>query len=175
MENETISTKKIIINYGVILGILSVLMGVVVYIMDGYAKQNWVHTVIGLAIIAGVIIYGIKAFKTANGGFLKLGEALKIGVGIALIGGIITVIWTILLMTTIEPGIVDQINEVQREQMIERFPDMPQEQLDQSMEMAKKFTSPYMISAFSLIWSLFIGFIISLFVGLTMQKKQDFH
>ncbi len=173
MENETISTKKIIINYGVILGILSVLMGVVVYIMDGYAKQNWVHTVVGLAIITGVIIYGIKAFKTANGGFLKLGEALKIGVGIALIGGIITVIWTILLMTTIEPGIVDQINEVQREQMLERFPDMPQEQLDQSLEMAKKFTSPYMISAFSLIWSLFIGFIISLVAGLAMQKKQE--
>ncbi|WP_281987423.1 DUF4199 domain-containing protein [Aquimarina aggregata] len=175
MENDQASTKKIIINYGVILGVLSVLMGVVIYIMDGYAEQNWVHTVIGLAIIAGVIVYGIKAFKAVNGGFLKLGEAIKVGIGIALIGGIIAVIWTILLMNVIEPGIVDQINDVQREQMLERFPDMPEEQLNQSLEMAKKFTSPYIISAVALIWNLFVGLIISLIAGLAMQKRQDLH
>ncbi|MBG6129302.1 amino acid transporter [Aquimarina sp. EL_43] len=175
MENDKASTKKIIINYGVILGILSVLMGVVIYVMDGYAEQNWVHSVIGLAIMVGVTVYGIKAYKAANGGFLKLGEAIKIGLGIALIGGIISVIWTILLMSVIEPDIVNQMNEVQREQMIERFPDMPEEQLNQSLEMTKKFTTPYMLSAFALIWSLFIGFIISLFAGLAMQKKQDLY
>ncbi|MBQ0732804.1 DUF4199 domain-containing protein [Aquimarina celericrescens] len=174
MENETTSTKKIIINYGIILGMLSVIMGVIIYITDGYAKQNWINTVIGIAIIAGVIIYGIKAFKTANNGFLKLGEALKIGVGIALIGGIIGVIWTILLMNVIEPEIVNQINQAQREQMIESYPDMSEAQLNQSLEMAKKFTSPYMIGAFALIWNLFLGLIISLFTGLAMQKKQDF-
>lgn len=78
-------------------------------------------------------------------------------------------------MSVIEPDIVNQMNEVQREQMIERFPDMPEEQLNQSLEMTKKFTTPYMLSAFALIWSLFIGFIISLFAGLAMQKKQDLY
>ncbi len=175
MEDANISTKKHIINYGLILGILSVIMGVVTYITDGYAKQNWIQTVIGLAILIGVIVYGIKAYKVANSGFLKLGEAIKIGLGIALIGGIIAVVWTILLMTLIEPDITNQINEAQHEQMIERFPDMSQEQLNQSLEMAKKFTSPYIISAFMLIWNLFIGFIISLIVGLIMQKKQDLY
>ncbi|WP_271766392.1 DUF4199 domain-containing protein [Aquimarina algiphila] len=175
MENDKASTKKIIINYGVILGVLSVLMGVVIYITDGYTEQNWIHTVIGLAIMLGVIVYGIKAYKTTNGGFLQLSEALKIGLGIALIGGIISVIWTILLMNVIEPDIVNQINEAQREQMIERFPDMSEEQMNQSLEMAKKFTSPYIISAFALIWSLFIGFIISLIAGLVMRQKQDLY
>lgn len=173
MENSTASAKKHIINYGIVLGILSVLMGVVMYVTNSYTEQNWVHSLIGFVILIGVIIYGIQAYKKANGGFLNLGEALKIGIGIALIGAIISVIWTILLMTVIEPDMINQINEAQREQMIERFPDMSQEQMDQSMEMAAKFTSPYIISAFALIGNLFFGFIISLIGGLILQKKKD--
>ncbi|MBP2833076.1 DUF4199 domain-containing protein [Aquimarina sp. U1-2] len=171
MENDATSTKKITINYGIILGILSVILGVVIYITDGYAKQNWINNIVGVAIIAGVIIFGIKAFKTTNNGFLTLSEALKTGVGIALVGGIIGVIWTILLMTVIDPEIMNQITEVQRRQMIENYPDMSEEQLNQSLEMAKKFSSPYMIGAFALIWNLFLGLIISLCAGLVMQKK----
>ncbi|MBQ4821804.1 DUF4199 domain-containing protein [Aquimarina sp. MMG016] len=172
MEN-TASSKKHIINYGLLLGILSVGLGVVIYVTNSYTEQNWVHSLIGFVILIGTIMYGLTAFKKANEGYITLGEALKIGVGISLIGGIVGVIWTILLMNVIEPDMVNQITEAQRTQMIERFPDMPEEQLNQSIEMAAKFTSPYIISAFALIGNLFFGFIISLIGGLIIQKKKD--
>ena len=172
MENSS-SSKKHIINYGVILGLLSTLMGVVMYVTNAYTEQNWVHSLIGFLILAGVIFYGIQAFKKANGGFLNLTEALKTGLGIALIGGIIAVIWTFLLMTVIEPDFAIQLQDAQREQMIERFPNMSQEQIDQSMAMASKFTSPYIMATFTLIGNLFLGFIISLISGLILQKKKD--
>ncbi|WP_108869875.1 DUF4199 domain-containing protein [Aquimarina aquimarini] len=175
MENDKAPAKKTMINYGVILGILSTALGVLIYIMDGYTEPNWIHNVIGIAILIGVIIYGIKAYKTVNAGFLNLTEALKVGIGIALIGGIIYVLWILILMILVEPDIISQINELQRAQTIEQYPDMSEEQLNQTLEIAKKFTTPYMIAAIALIGNLFFGFIISLIGGLIMQKKQELH
>ncbi len=175
MENEKISSKKIITNYGVLLGIATVVLGVIMYVTNVYLDPHWIFSVIGFAILIGVIVYGIKAYKTQNNGYLTLTDGLKIGIGIALIGGIISAIWTLVLTTAIEPEYTQQFLEVQKEKMIEKYPDFSQEQVDQSIEMMEKFSSPYISIAFSIIGSLFFGFIISLFAGLIMQKKQDLY
>ncbi len=174
MENDKASSKKIIINYGVILGIVSVLLGVVMYVTNVYTDPHWIFSVIGFLILIGVITYGIKAYKTSNNGFLELTDALKVGIGIALIGGIIGAIWTLLLTSVIEPEYTQQVMEVQREKLLEN-PDMTEAMVDQSIEMMEKFSSPYISIAFSIIGSLFFGFIISLFAGLIMKKKQDLY
>lgn len=175
METTKPSSKKFIINYGVLLGILSVLLGVIIYITGNVGEQNWTATAVGFLIIVASIVLGLKAFKAANNGFLNLSDALKIGIGIALIGGVLSVIWTLILMNFIEPDMIEQIMEVQREQLTERMPDMSEEQLEQSLAMVKKFSSPLIISAFALIGNLFFGFIISLIAGLIMQKKEELY
>jgi len=114
----------------------------------------------------------IKAFKTANAGFLSLGEALKVGIGAAVIGGIIAAIWSFVLMNYIEPDYMNQMMEVQREKMIEMQPEMTEAQLDATAEMTSKFSSPIMVVAFSLIGNLFFGLIISLIAGLIMKNKN---
>ncbi|TYP71683.1 DUF4199 domain-containing protein [Aquimarina intermedia] len=175
MENTQVSAKKIIINYGLLLGIVSVVFGVILYVTDSYMDQNWMHSLIGFLILIGAIVYGIKAYKTANGGFLTLGEGIKVGIGIALVGGLISVVWTLLLMQVIEPDMMERMAEVSREKMQEQYPDFTQEQLDQSAAMAEKFSSPFIISAFSLLFNLFFGFIFALIASLVMQKKQTFN
>ncbi len=175
MENEKTSSKKIITNYGVLLGLVSVVLGVVMYVTGSYTDPHWIFSVIGFLILIGVISYGIKAYKTANNGYLTLSDALKVGIGIALIGGIIGAIWTLLLATVIEPEYTQNVIEAQKEKLVEQYPDFSQEQLDQSLAMMEKFTSPYISFALSLIGSLFFGFIISLIAGLIMQKKQDLY
>ena len=175
MENVKASSKKIIINYGILLGIVSVLLGVVMYVTNAYKDPNWIYSVIGFVVLIGVISYGIKAFKTANNGYLILMDAIKIGLGIALIGGIIGAIWSFTLTNVIEPDYTQQMLEVQREKMIEQYPDFSQEQIDQSMAIAEKFSAPFVSIALSIIASLFFGFIISLIAGLVMQKKQDLY
>jgi preprotein translocase subunit YajC len=174
MENNKASIKKNIINYGVLLGITSVLLGVVIYVMNAHLDPNWIFSVIGILILVGIISYGIKAYKKVNEGYLNLSEALKIGIGIALIGGIIVAIWTFILTTVIEPDYTQQMLDIQREKLLEN-PDMSEQMVNQSMAIVEKMSGPYIQIALSIIANLFFGFIISLFAGLAMQKKQDLY
>lgn len=174
MEQEKVSSKKIIINYGVILGVVSVLLSVVMYVTGMYTDPHWSIGILGFLIMIAAIVYGIKAYKKANAGFLSLSDALKIGIGIALISGIIGVIWTFTLTTVIEPTYNAQMLEVQREKLLEN-PDMTEAMVEQTMAFTEKMTAPYIQVAFSIIGSLFFGFIISLFAGLIMKKKQELY
>ncbi len=175
MKEEHTSSKKIIINYGILLGLLSVVLGAFMYFTNAYLDPHWVYSVISFAIIIAVVTYGIKAYKAANQEYLNLSDALKVGIGIALIGGIISSVWSLTLSTVIEPDYTQQMLAVQKENIIEQYPDFSQEQVDQSMAMMEKFSSPYIGFAVSLIGSLFFGFIISLIAGLVLQKKQDLY
>jgi len=51
---------------------------------------------------------------------------------------------------------------------------MSDEQIDAAIEMQKKFQSPGILAAVMLIFSLFIGFVISLIASLVMQKKEEY-
>ncbi|WP_373056015.1 DUF4199 domain-containing protein [Zunongwangia sp. H14] len=174
MENSTANSKKIILNYGAILGVISILLGVIMYVTNAYLSPSFIYNIIGFLILAGTIWLGVEAYKKENNGYLSIKDALKVGVGIALIGGIIGAIWLLLLIFVIEPDYMTQLGDLQREQMIERFPDMPQSQIDQSMEMAGKFSSPWIITAFSLIGNIFFGFLIALVVGLIKKNKNPY-
>ncbi len=174
MEVQQVEAKKFVLNYGILLGILSVILGVIMYVTNAYTDPSIIYTVIGFLILIGVISYGINAFKTENGGFLKLSDALKVGIGIAVIGGIITAIWSFLLMNYIEPDYMVQVMDVSREKMMESNPNLTDAQINSMMDMSAKFTTPWMIMAFSLIGNLFFGLLISLIAGLIMKNKNPY-
>jgi hypothetical protein len=174
MEIQKVEAKKFVLNYGLLLGILSVIMGVIMYVTNAYIDPSIIYTIIGFLILIGVISYGINAFKIENGGYLNLGDALKIGIGIAVIGGIITAIWSYLLMNFIEPDYMLQMMDVSREKLMETNPNLTDAQMNSMMEMSSKFTTPWMIMAFSLIGNLFFGLLISLIAGLIMKNKNPY-
>lgn len=171
MENQTASPKQIILNYGVILATISILLNVIMYALGKHYEQDWKMGVIGFVIMAAVIFMGIKKFKEFNGNILSLGQALKTGMGIALIAGLIGVVYTLIFMNIIEPDFMDKMMEIQRQNMIENYPNLTDEQIDMQMEMGKKFANPWVSSAFQLIGSLFFGFIIALVSGLILKKE----
>lgn len=174
MENKQTEAKKFVLNYGVLLGILAVILGVVMYVTNAYLNPSFIYSVIGFLLLVVVITYGIKAYKQENGGFLNLSEALKVGIGIAVIGGLISAIWSYVLMTYIEPDFMAQTMEVTQNKMMETNPNMSEDQIEAAMEMGASFSSPWIIMAFSLIGNLFFGLLISLIAGLVMKKENPY-
>ena len=156
MDNQKASLKKIALNYGLLLGLASIALSVVTYVMGVHLERPWWASVIGIIIMAALIVYGLKAFKQDNEGFLSLGEAIKVGLAISVIAGILGAVY----------------NYVTREQMIEQNPTMTEEQMEMGLSITEKFMSPGIMSAMAIIFTLFLGFIISLISGLIMKQNR---
>jgi hypothetical protein len=173
MENQKSSSTQIMLNYGLILGVLSILTAVANYAFGNVFEPHWSISIISILISLVVIVLGLKALKESNNGFLSLGESLKTGLGIALISGIIYVIYFFAFTNFIEPDYFTNLADFQEATMIESYPNWSDEQLEASLEMAQKFSGFGMIAAITMIMSLFFGFIISLIAGLIMKKTEE--
>jgi uncharacterized protein DUF4199 len=173
MEDQQKPTNKTALYYGVILGIVLILANVIVYALGMIYDQDWKTGSIGLIAMIAVLFIGIKKYKEINDSYLTVGQAIKTGLGIAVIGGIISVIYTFIFMNYIEPDFVTNTLAVAEEKMIEQNPNLTDEQIEQALSISKKFMSPMIMSAMALIWTLFLGFIISLISGLILKKNQD--
>lgn len=175
MENQTNSPKQTALAYGLILGFISILISVSTYAMGTYLEQDWKTNVLGIIVMIVVIVLGIKQHKKANDGLLSLSQALKTGVGIALIGAVISIIYTVIFAKFIEPGFIDQIVELQGKKMLESNPNITDDQI----EMIATGTRKYFYVATTgmiLIANLFMGFVFSLIAGLIMKRvpEQDY-
>ncbi len=175
MENQKASIKKIALNYGGIWGVLTIALSVIAYVTDNYLERPMWLTISGSAIMLGIIVYGLKAFKFENEGFLSVSESLKTGLAISLIAAIIGTIYNYVFMTFIEPDFVSQSIEIAREQMLSQNPDMTQEQMDMAMGITEKMMTPTIMAAMGIIFTLFLGFIVSLIAGLFMKENRPEH
>ncbi|MBV1888496.1 MAG: DUF4199 domain-containing protein [Urechidicola sp.] len=171
MENQKLSTKSIMLNQGLMQGIASILLAVIVYAMGMSYDQPWYISLLGFVIMIVFISMGLKKFKDSNDGYLKLGEAIKIGLGISLIAAIIYVIYFNVFVSFIEPDFYTNLLEVQEQKWIDQG--LTDEQIEGATAMTQKMSNPTMTSGITLAASLFFGFIISLIAGLVMKNTKE--
>ncbi len=171
MEQNQPKTGKYALNFGVVLGAISVVFALMLYSLDMHYQGGF--AVMGVSIVLTIVfvVIGMMQFKKANDGFMSFGQALKIGVGISLVGGIIGVLFNQVLINFIDPETMTKALEYQREQLIAAG-ELSMEQIDASMEMGKSFSTPVMQIAFGLLGSLFFGFILSLVPALILKKSK---
>ena len=175
METQSGSVKKIALPYGFLLALATIVISVIVYVMGMTYEQPWWQSAMNFVLMAAVIAYGLKAFKAGNGGFLSLGEALKTGLAISLIAGLIGSVFTFIFIEFIEPDFTVNMLEATREKMIDQNPEMTEDQMEMALGMTEKMMSPGIMVAIGIIASLFFGFIISLITGLIMKQDKPAH
>jgi len=170
MENQA-NSKSLIINYGIILGAASILLSVSTYAMGAHLKPHWSISVISIALTIGLIVLGIKKYKEINNGFISWGQGVKIGVGICILSALIAAIYQYIFMTFIEPDFMLQAMEVQNQAYLDSG--MTEEQIEVANEMAKKFQSPGIVMAMSIVGAAILGFIISAIAAAIMKKSEE--
>jgi len=171
MENKT-SFKSIMLTYGFYLGIAAIVLSVANYSFGNIYEPHLLVNVLGYILMIGFIFYGIKAYKFYNEGFLRLGEAIKLGIGIALVSGILGAIYFFIFSNYIEPEFASKMSEIQEQVMYEKFPDMDEAIIEQQIEMSKKFMTPGIMAGMAIVANIFFGLIISLIAGLFMKKNE---
>ena len=171
METQKLTPGKFALNYGLILGLVMIAIGVVTYVTGMALKlQQWPQWIY-YDIFPVTVIYAISQYKKTNGNLLKLGEAIKLGVMIGVISAIVYVIYGLIFNYIIDPDFMGLVKEATRDKMLEN-PNMTEEMVDQSMAMMDKFMNPLVGSAMWIAISAFFGLIYSLIGGLVMKKEE---
>lgn len=172
MENQKITTAKTALNFGLILGGISLVYSLMLFFLDMHFQGETATSLIGYALLIGLVLWAIMHFKKNNDGYISLSEALKTGVGTALISAIIVCIYTIVMIQYLDPEFLDKSIEYQKQKMLQENPEISVESVNKMFDMQKEFSGPFIISGFIIIFNLFFGFIISLIVGLIVKKSK---
>ncbi|SDR81574.1 Protein of unknown function [Polaribacter sp. KT25b] len=170
MENQT-NSKSIILNYGLILGVISILPGLIKYAMGGnYLENDWISSVLSLVLTVAFIVLGIKKFKSENEGFLSWGQGVKVGLGIVLISMIISIVYLLLFTNFIEPDFKNKVIE----SSIVKWEDagMSSDQIEMSTKMTKDYFELSLYGSI-VVMSLFLGFVISAITAAIMKKTEE--
>ena len=92
MENQA-SSKNIILNYGLYLGIASVLINLVNYAVGDYLQPHWSIGILSFVIMIAAIVMAYNKFKELNNGFMSWGQSVKIGVGLTVVSAVIAIVY----------------------------------------------------------------------------------
>lgn len=170
MEENQPKIGKFSLNYGLILGLISVVFGVMLYTQGMHYEMNTSVIVISTILTIVVIVLGTLAYKKANGGYLKLGEAVKLAVGIALVSTILSLLYQYVLINFIEPDFMDKAIALAKPDAFEKNPSMTEEQWEQGVAMQKKMS--WLRYPIGLIISCLLGLVIGLITGLILKKNK---
>ncbi len=170
MEENQLKTRKFSLQFGALAGLVGIVFGVMLFTADMHYDRSIGIQAVQFGILALFIVIGIIQFKKANGGYLKLVQAIKIGAGIGLIAAIIGTIYFLVLSNVIEPDYMDKVMEIQKTTAFEANPQMTQEQWNQGVAFQKKLFPVFL--AFGLVISALFGLIVGLITGLITKKDK---
>lgn len=169
MEENQPKTGKYALNYGLILGALSVVFGIMLYIQDAHTSQSSVNQIIGIVMMIAVLIWGIYSFRKANAGLLTLGQAIKIGTGAAAVAGIVYIIYMLVLSNFLDPDFTVSVAEAQRA-AAEEAGELSAQQIQQQYDgTVNYFWISYPVI---LIFNILLGLVIGLVGGLILKKAK---
>lgn len=171
MEENRPKTGKYALNYGLLLGGVSIIFSLMLYSVEMHYEQTWTVRIIALALAVTAIVLATIQFKKSNSGFLSLSEAMKLGTGIALVGGILSLAFYWLLSNVIEPDFMDKAMEIAKVSAFENNPKITEEQWAQGVEMQKKFA--WLAYPIGIIINIVMGLVIGLITGLIMKKQEN--
>lgn len=178
-DPAAVSFMPLAIRYGAIWGGVSILSSLVGYLtntdgsMPNAGPIKWVYSLIGIGIAVWAIVTVIRIDRDQQlGGFIGLSRCLGIGALTGVIAGAIGAVFTVLYMTVINPGFIDQLKEMMTAQWEEQG--MSEDQIEMALSMSSTFTNPVMMAVWQTLGGALLGLLIGLVAGLAMKRERPY-
>lgn len=165
---EKPSTARLALKWGIIVSVILSIYTVVIY-MSGLFKIGYLSFLGYLFLLLGIIL-AAREFRSMNNNYLSFGECLGLGTLVSAITGLISSMFTYVYISMIDTTLMQQMQDLQREQMESRG--LTEEQINQAMEMAAAFTRPSVMFLMGLFMYALIGFVLSLIVSAVMKRDK---
>ncbi|MCB0552916.1 MAG: DUF4199 domain-containing protein [Phaeodactylibacter sp.] len=177
VDQASVSPWPTGLRYGLILGLVLVTVSLVMSLtgLVDPANQdnptNWIASILSYGIMIGAIVVAIRQHRDGElGSFITFGRSFFMGFIVVLIASVISMIYTYVYFTMIEPGMIENILDASREKMIEGQ-GMDEDQAEQALSMMSWMFSPVAMTIIAGVGSLFMGAIFSLIVGAIMKRN----
>jgi hypothetical protein len=169
METTT-SIWKSCLKYGIIFGLISVVMSVLFYVMD-VMFATWVLWP-SLLITAVVLFLLQRSYRdTCENGFITYGRALGSGVVMLLYSAIISAIFAYVLYAVIDTGLADKAIAASQAKLEAKG--MPESAIDAAVKVQQKMFQPWVISLSTIFNTMFFGTIVALITSIFVAKKGN--
>jgi hypothetical protein len=173
METKPRSLFNNALIYGLLTAAVSIVFSVLTYLMDLPYKSPVMY--FSFVILLAGIIYGTSQYRNNYlGGYISFGKAFLSGFIIVMVSAIATSIYTFVFLSYIDPAylekIISQAMEETETKMLEKG--LTSDQMEPALAMTRKFMSPGIMSAFSILGSALFGAVLSL-IAAAFLKKED--
>ncbi len=157
-------------NFGAIGGFAIIIVSVLLYFLN--IQENIFVTIFIYIVLIFVIIVGTKHYKNnIQNGNITYGRALGTGTAISFFASIIVAFYMFLFLKFIDTDTMDKMYSIIEDKMYSQG--LPDDQVEMSLEMAKKFTTPFTIAIGTILSYTFWGFLFSLITSSFIRKKTN--
>lgn len=168
------SNSQIVIKYGLILGVLTILFTLLSYlnIIDSLdPKLRWVTTIFSLVSIAIIVYFALSEIKNENQGYLKFGTGLSSSVLISIISGILSGFFSMIYLKFIDGSFIDKTKEATIAEYEKQG--MNAAQIDTALGFMEFMFHPGFLFLMGLFGSAIMGLIIGLVLSANMKKEKS--
>ena len=167
---EKVNVWKANLTNGLILALAGVAFSLVMYFFD--LTLNKTAGYINAPIQLILLYFLLKSYRdNSMHGQITYGQSVGAGVVIFVYASIIIAIYTYLLYTVIDPGLVSKQMAMTEEAMSKKG--LPQAAIDTSMAFTAKIMKPAIIAPLSIIGNVFLGLIYSLLASIFIKKEGN--
>ena len=167
---ENVNVWKTNLTNGLIMGLVGIVYTLIIYFLNLTFNQ---YQGIVFYIIQIVLVYFL--LKTYRDNFMHgqitYGQSVGAGVIIYLYYAIIMAIFTYILYTVIDTGLVTKQLAFVEQKMVDKG--TPQAAIDAAMSMQAKIMKPAIMAPLSIFGTMFLGVIITLLVSIFIKKEGN--
>jgi len=165
--STTPSTARVALKAGLITGLVMTVYSLILN-MAGLPQSSPLHYLTLLMLIGG-LVYGMREFKSQNGGFMSYGQGLGVGTLTAGVAGLLSSLVSTFYVKFVDPTVLQRTMDEQRIKMEERG--MSDAQIEQAVKLAESMSSfSFLIATLSII---LMGFVFSLVIAAIVKRDRD--
>ena len=157
--------------YGILTGAASIVLALVLYIAGLYMNR-WLQNISLLILIAGMAWGTLEYRKKYLNGFISYGKSFTSCFLIGLFAGILGALYVFVFAKFIYPGFTHEILEKSQQAMLEKNPNLTDDQIEMGMKYVRFFTTPVMMAVWGLLANVFFSVVIGLILSIFIRKED---
>jgi hypothetical protein len=167
---QNVNVWKANLTNGLILGLIGIVYSLVIYFLDLSFNKIQGYVFIFLQMV--ILYFLVKSYRdNFLHGNITYGQAFGAGVIISLYYAILIAIFTYILYSVIDPGLINKQLAFTEEMMLKKG--LTQAQVDAGMAVQSKIMKPAIMAPLSIFGTMIWGIIISLIVGIFVRKEGN--